>query len=102
MNAVQAALTESIWHAILTVELALGVLTGSVFIGLYLRRQWWASQAGRLAMGNMVALTLLAAAGLLYRLGMQVPAITLLIPVSAAVLAVQVWWVRQLIAAGRE
>jgi hypothetical protein len=102
VNPLLRALTESVAHGILTVELALGVAAGLVFVALYSRTNWWHSQAGRLAMGNMAALTLIGAAGLLYRLGWQSEALTLLLPTCAAVLAVQVWWVRQLLASSRE
>ena len=102
MTPVWAALTESVAHGILTVELAACVVAGLVFIGTYARTDWWRDRTGRLAMGNMAAWVLVSAAGLLYRLGWQGEALTLLIPTGVAMLAVQVWWVRELLASSGE
>ena len=102
MNTIRDALTESWGHGIFTAELALGVVFGVTFIVLYARRQWWASRAGRLTMGNMVALTLLSAGGFLFRLGWQAEALTVLIPTCALVLLVMFAWVGQLVSALRD
>lgn len=101
MDSIKAAFTESVAHGLFTVELALGVILGLVFIALYARQPWWTNRAGRLAMGNMVALTLLAVGGFLFRLGWQGEALTVLIPTSALVLVVMFAWVGQLISAVR-
>lgn len=99
MNPLWLALTESIAHGVLTVELMACVLAGLVFVALYARTDWWTSCAGRLAMGNMAAWVLVSSAGLMYRLGWQGEALTLLIPTGAAMLAVIGWWIGQLVAA---
>lgn len=100
-NPLWIALTESPAHGIFTAEVMLGAIVGVIFILVYARREWWTNHAGRLTMGNMVGLTLLAAGAFLFRLGWQAEALTVLVPTCAAVLFIQIWWLRQLVAAGR-
>lgn len=87
------ALTESYGHAILTVLLMLATVLGLAFVILYARTDWFANTYGRLTMGNMGAWTVIAAGGLFYRLGWQVSALTLLIPIGIVVVTVQTCWV---------
>lgn len=105
MTPLEAALSESLGHTILTLELAAGVVVGCVFMTLYAIRAGslvWTDRIGRLVMANAFALTAGFVAGLLYRLGMQQAALALLLPVTTGVLAVKVWWVWQLLTADRD